>query len=112
MASRRTETFPSGSSVKTGRRSPNTIPAATPCHKWRVMVHEILGSRALSGLALVSLERITQLVCHSATAFIPPHFQKGNSNRVITTAATTPAKAAPKRLDEAKSLRAEGARIK
>ena len=50
---------------------------------------------------------ITQLVCHSATPFIPQVFQKGNSNKVMTAAATRPAKAAPRSVDETKSPYAE-----
>ena len=67
------------------------------------MIHEILGPRVLPGLALVSLERITQLVCHSATPFIPHAFQKGYSNIVMKMPPTRPAKAALRSVDEAGS---------
>src|SRR5438445_13418723 len=103
MASRRTERFPAGSGIKTGRRSPNIIPAAIPCHKWRVIVQQILGSSILLEFILASFEMITLFVCHSATPFIPQIFQKGNSNKVMTSTATRPAKAAPRSVDETKS---------
>ncbi|OLE91550.1 MAG: hypothetical protein AUF79_03865 [Crenarchaeota archaeon 13_1_20CM_2_51_8] len=87
--------------------SPNTIPAATPCHKWRLIVQKILGSWIWPEFSRVSLEMITLFDRHSARPFIPHLFQKGNSNRVMMTALTSPARAAPRSIDETKSPYAE-----